>query len=208
MKLRIIYSLLFVTSLAGFLTSYLPDVWGQPPGFWLSDFIVTVSYFTIVSNLLILLLATSQLFFSQTNFGVWMNSAAVQTAIAVYISITGIVYHWLLADTWNPQGIDLVSDWLLHTITPILYVVFWWAAVRGKVFTLKHTLQVFVVPLAYLGYWLIRGPIVGSYPYFFMDINEFGALQVTINLIGLSMVCWMFSLFYWALSRYTTPLYV
>ena len=64
------------------------------------------------------------------------------------------------------------------------------------------------MPLLFLIYWLSRGPIVGSYPYFFMDINELGALIVTINLTTLTILFWLMTVMFWTLNRYTTPLYV
>ena len=124
-KDTIFYWLLLVCSLSGFATSYFPGVIGKPASFWLSDLIATLSYFTIISNLAIAALAISQLFYSQTNMGLKFSRMTTQTALAVYITITGLTYHILLADTWDPQGIDLVSDHLLHTVTPILYCLFW-----------------------------------------------------------------------------------
>ncbi len=131
-----------------------------------------------------------------------------QTAIAVYITITGAVYHLLLADTWDPQGIDLLSDHLLHTVTPILYGLFWWFCVRGKHFQFKRTLTALIVPALFLVYWLIRGPIVGSYPYYFIDASQYGYAVVLINSIGLCFAFWLVGALYWALSEFTKPLYV
>lgn len=200
--------LLTVSSVLGFMTSYFPGVWGEPIGFWVSDLIATLSYFTIISNLLIAVKCVTQLTRPASSMGLWFTSAPVETALAVYITITGLVYHLLLASTWNPTGIDKVSDVLLHTITPILYVVFWWLGVRGKVFPFKRTLTVLILPAVFLLYWLMRGPMIGSYPYFFMDVAELGVIVVTINMIALCVLFWLTAVIYWALNRYTTPLYV
>ncbi|MGA0830924.1 MAG: Pr6Pr family membrane protein, partial [Nitriliruptoraceae bacterium] len=61
-----------------------------------------------------------------------------------------------------------------HTLSPLLGVVWWaryvpWGALRPvqPVVWLGY-------PIAYLAYWLVRGPIVGEYPYFFIDVNELG----------------------------------
>ena len=202
------YWVLFLSAMLGFCTSYFPGVVGHPPAFWLSDLIATLSYFTIISNLLVAFMAGAQCFAPNSPLAVRLNSALVQTAIAGYITITGVVYHLLLADTWTPEGWDIISDKLLHTVTPILYALFWWTQVRGKPMSFAKTFPPLIVPFLFLIYWLIRGPIVGSYPYFFMDVNELGALQVAINLTGLSILFWLVTVFYWTLNRYTTPLYV
>jgi hypothetical protein len=137
-----------------------------------------------------------------------MTKASVQTSIAVYITITGLVYHFLLTDTWDPQGIDWVSDKLLHYVTPILYVLFWWNCVRGKLMPFKGTFWVLTVPALYLVYWLIRGPLVGSYPYYFLDAAQYGYGYVLINALGLCLLYWFVAVIYWALSKFWVPLYV
>jgi hypothetical protein len=35
-------------------------------------------------------------------------------------------------------------------------------------------------PIIYLAYWLIRGPRVGYYPYFFIDVNALGYSGVAL----------------------------
>jgi hypothetical protein len=37
-----------------------------------------------------------------------------------------------------------------------------------------------IYPLLYLIYWLIRGPRVGYYPYFFLDVNALGYSGVAV----------------------------
>lgn len=207
-KETLFYWLLLLSATAGFVTSYFPGVIGQPVGFWVSDFIATMSYFTIISNVAVGLLAASQLFFPQHALGLKLSAMSAQTAIAVYITVTGVIYHWLLADTWNPQGIDLVSDELLHTVTPILYVVFWFVCVRGKTMDIKSTLKTLIVPLLFLVYWLIRGPIIDFYPYFFIDVSQYGYATVLLNCLGLCLVFWGLAVLYWAINKHTTPLYV
>jgi hypothetical protein len=202
------YWALLLVSIVGFSTSYFPGVIGEPILFWVSDLIATLSYFTIISNIAVGVLAATQLFYNQSKVGLALSSMTAQTSIAVYITITGLIYHVLLSDTWEPKGLDLVSDVFMHTITPLLYALFWWFCARGKVFPLKRTLAVLIVPALFVVYWLIRGPIIGEYPYFFLDVFKLGYAIVAINTIGLGLVVWAVAAFYWALSEFTTPLYV
>jgi hypothetical protein len=202
------YWLLLGSSLAGIGITYFPGLWGQPASFWLSKLIATLSYFTILSNLAVAILAFSQLFFNQQDWALKLSHVKVQTAIAVYITITGLVYNLLLADTWEPQGIDILGDNLLHRVTPLLYVSFWFISVRGKPMNLAQTLPMLLFPVLYLVYWLIRGPVVGSYPYFFLDVGSFGYAQVLTNSVLLWFGFWLVACVYWAINRFTTPLYV
>jgi hypothetical protein len=205
---RRFYWLLLGSALAGIGTTYFPGLWGQPARFWLSELIATLSYFTILSNLAIAILAFSQLFFNQANWALKLSQMKVQTAIAVYITITALVYNLLLADTWDPQGIEVFSDNLLHRVTPLLYVTFWFLNLRGKPMDLSQTLPMLVFPVLYLVYWLIRGPVVGAYPYFFIDVGSYGYAQVLTNGVLLWFGFWLVACVYWAVNRFTTPLYV
>jgi len=208
LKLKIFYWFLFISSSLGFCLSYFPGLGGKAPIVWLHELIELVSYFTILSNLTITLLSSSQLFFSQSRLGLFLSSMTVQTAIAVYITITAVVFHILLSDTYHPEGLNIISNFLNHTLTPILYVVFWWFCVRGKAMSFKKTFPVLMLPTVFLGYWLVRGPIVGEYPYFFLDVDKFGYGVVLFNSIGLCLAFWLVGAFYWSLSKFTTPLYV
>ncbi len=44
----------------------------------------------------------------------------------------------------------------------------------------RHPFLWLSYPLAYLGYWLIRGPLVGYYPYFFIDVDALGYSGVAL----------------------------
>ena len=80
----------------------------------------TLVYFTNLSNLIVavtcLLLAINldreSLFFR-----------ASRLCGLVGITITGIVYHWLLSETHNPEGWNSVWNIVLHYIVPIVAVI-------------------------------------------------------------------------------------
>ena len=96
----------------------------------------------------------------------------------------------------------------VHRVTPLLYVTFWFISVRGKTMNLAHTLPILLFPVAYLIYWLVRCPLVGSYPYFFIDVASYGYAQVLINSVLLWFGFWLVALAYWAINKFTTPIYV
>src|SRR5215470_14418039 len=62
------------------------------------------SFFTILTNILVTITATSIAFFPSTGIGKFFSSASAQTAVAVYISIVGIIDNLLLRN-----GLDLGS---------------------------------------------------------------------------------------------------
>jgi hypothetical protein len=83
------------------------------------------SYFTILSNLLGAIALTAPLSHPTSKLATWAEASGTRVAIATYLTITAVVYHLLLASQWNPKGLGLVSDTILHTITPAAFVLDW-----------------------------------------------------------------------------------
>jgi hypothetical protein len=78
------------------------------------------SFFTILTNILV------ALFFSGHSVGIKSTrKPGTLTAVAVYIFIVGIVYQVLLRHLWQPRGSQLVVDELLHSVIPLLTLLFW-----------------------------------------------------------------------------------
>src|SRR5215213_3929165 len=65
------------------------------------------SFFTILTNLLVAFVFTKE-----TNSVVKPGLIAATT---VYISIVGLVYQILLRHIWNPTGLQMLVDELLHS---------------------------------------------------------------------------------------------
>jgi hypothetical protein len=68
------------------------------------------SFFTILTNLLAALALTGPALAPDGAVGRWSRSEGVRAAVAMYIVVVGVVYHLLLAQTWNPQGWQKVAD--------------------------------------------------------------------------------------------------
>jgi hypothetical protein len=85
-----------------------------------------------------------------------------------------------------------------HSLSPLLGIVWWAGAVAPGRLRLWHAVAWLVYPIAYLGYWLVRGPIVGEYPYFFIDVDELGYAGVAVwtgilvaGFLVLGLVMWV-----------------
>ncbi|MDQ2682487.1 MAG: Pr6Pr family membrane protein, partial [Chloroflexota bacterium] len=111
-----------VVSLLGVLLSaivaYRADE-GFFSGAW-ERFFNTFAFFTIQSNTLVAI--TSLLLYLNRNRTSTVFRIVWLTAL-VAISITGVVYHWLLAASQDLEGLALVSDFIVHTVVPIMAVV-------------------------------------------------------------------------------------
>jgi hypothetical protein len=145
------------------------------------------SYFTILTNSLVAVYFSYLAYkrykhhtFSPQDFG-------ILTAITVYITIVGLVYQVLLRHTWSPAGLQKLVDEMLHSVNPVLVVIYWFMNKNGSVLNYKQLGSWLIYPLVYLVYVLIRGHFSGFYPYPFLDVTNLGYQNVVINSIGMTL---------------------
>ena len=143
------------------------------------------SYFTILSNILVALALTAPVVAPNTRLGRWFAGEAVRAAMAMYIVVVGVVYHFLLAPTWNPQGLALLGNSLLHYVMPTAFVLDWLLfAPKGRL-NWKDPARWLIFPLVYGGWTLIHGALSGWWPYPFVDVGALGLGRVLLNFVGL-----------------------
>lgn len=151
-------------------------------------FFNTFAYFTILSNILTGLMSLLMARGADLRAG-WFRVLRITALIA--ITITGIVYHTLLRQEWDPEGWALVGDQLAHTVVPLMalagFVVF---GPRGLIDERDVWLGL-VFPVIWSVFTMIRGEIVDWYPYPFIDVDEHGYGRVLINMAGIAVVFWL-----------------
>ena len=157
------------------------------------------SYFTILSNLLIAVCLSRVLLSPASATGRFFSGVPVQSALALYIFIVGLVYNLVLRGIVVLTGLNWVVDNLLHVLVPLAYVLYWFIFIPGKALHWKNILPWLIFPGLYLVYSLIRGPIAHWYPYPFLNTEKLGYTQVVINSLlvlaaflvaGLGMIAW------------------
>jgi hypothetical protein len=140
------------------------------------------SYFTILTNMLVAISFTSLLLPNSRWHSFFLRNT-VLTAVTLYILIVGLVYNLVLRSQWNPQGLQLVADNGLHTITPLLTLCYWFAYVSAKNIKWHQTAPWLIYPFAYLIYALIRGSFSHFYPYFFINVDNLGYSKALLNAV-------------------------
>jgi len=131
------------------------------------------SYFTILTNLIVAI-TTSCALLPHSRFGQFCAKASTVTAVALYIIVVGLVYNIVLRSLYNPQGWGKVADETVHSVVPLLYVIYWLTfAATGSV-QWKDAFSWLIYPLLYLLYTFLHGMFTGYYPYPFMDVKEIG----------------------------------
>jgi len=139
------------------------------------------SFFTIETNILVAVALTAVLIKPASKWGNFFSRTTVLTAITVYIVIVGLIYNIILRGLWKPEGLFKLTDDLLHSVSPIMFVVLWLFFVPKEKIRWKEIFLWAIFPLVYLVYSLIRGYFTGDYPYNFIDARVISYTQIMIN---------------------------
>ncbi|MES2774901.1 MAG: Pr6Pr family membrane protein [Bacteroidota bacterium] len=140
-----------------------------------------LSFFTILSNLIVAVSLTVILLRPQSGLGRFFAKPSNMAAVALYILVVGIVYNIILRNLWAPQGMQRWADELLHVAVPVLYVVYYFVFVPRGHLKWTNTPGWLIYPFCYLVYSLVRGTIVKTYPYPFIDVNLIGYSSTMVN---------------------------
>ena len=147
----------------------------------LGRFADMVSYFTEWSNVVVAVVF-ALLAVRTAGRGRLMHVLLLDALLMIIV--TGIVYNAILAPGAPPlHGWPLVSNTLVHIVSPILAVVTW--AVFGPRGWLHRSLipAALVIPIIWLLYTLIRGAIVDAYPYGFINVVDLGYPMAIVNVL-------------------------
>ncbi|MCM0678701.1 Pr6Pr family membrane protein [Micromonospora phytophila] len=164
-------------------------------------------YFTIQSNVLVGLFAA---------YAAWLAGqdrpdppSALKGAATLYITITGVVYHLVLANPASPFAMpqpdralaDALGNQFLHTVVPLLAVADWALFDRRGRLRPRYAAWWLAFPLGYLGFALVRGLVVERYPYPFIDAGELGYDGVGVSAVFFAVAFWLLGLLFVGVDR-------
>lgn len=147
----------------------------------LGSIVFYFSFFTILTNIAAVMVHASLL--SPAGYA-WFPAFAgkrMRAGVAVAITLVFIVYTTVLQGLWQPQGLFLLCDVLLHYVTPAIFVMWWLIAGADGSTRWRDISWWMIYPLAYLAYALMRAPFAGEVPYPFLDVAKNGAVSVAIS---------------------------
>jgi len=157
------------------------------------------SFFTIESNILAAIVLLTVGFGALAGAKAYRTFAFIRGAATLYMVITGIVFALLLSGL--EQRLQVTIPWInivLHYIMPVVMLVDWLLFPPKFRFSFGQTLFWLIFPLAYLVYSLIRGSLIGWYPYPFLDVSQVGWASVIVMSIviavGAAVLAWILSL--------------
>lgn len=152
------------------------------------------SFYTILTNILVATCFTVSWLMPTSGAGRFFRRYATVSAITVYIFIVGIVYNLVLRSIWEPQGMQKMVDELLHSIIPVLFIIYWIVFKAKSKLRFASAFPWLLYPLVYVIYILIRGSFSGFFPYPFVDVGKLGYPKVFMNCFYLFLAFLMVSL--------------
>ena len=144
-----------------------------------------ISYFTILTNLLVAV-TTTTLALGQTVAPPWWRVLRLNAVVG--ITVTGLVHWFLLRPLLDLSGADYLADKLLHVVVPLLAVVGWMVfGPRGKA-ERSLLLPSLIYPVGWLIYTLVRGAVANWYPYPFLDVRLHGYPAALLACAGVAVL--------------------
>lgn len=178
---------------AGFTRTFGPGI-----GSLLNQF----SFFTTQSNLILgitTLLLAFNLDRTSSAFHIWRLIGIID------ITITGIVFNFVLQTVPKNDIIADTASHLEHDIAPIIAVIGWVIFGPAKTVTLRRIILASILPIAYAVFTLVRGAIIEWYPYNIMDVPRLGYSGVSINIVGIFVLFLLIAGFLAILDRLLSP---
>lgn len=142
-------------------------------------------YFTVLTNLVVAVSYTSRLVAPAAALGRFFERTVVDSAVLAAITLVGAVYVLILQNLWQPQGLQLLADVLLHYVAPLGYIGSWIAFRPRGLLQWRFVPPWLIYPLCYLVYAMLRGALDGWYAYPFIDVAAIGYGRTLVNSIGL-----------------------
>ena len=133
--------------------------------------IQTLSYFTIQSNILALVVAASLVVDPDRDGRAWR---VLRLDALVGITITGLVFDLVLIDYVHPSGWQLLATIGFHYIAPWMTLLGWLLFGPRPRLDDRTMVWAFLWPIVWIAYTFIRGALFDWYPYSFLDVDDVG----------------------------------
>lgn len=143
---------------------------------------VLARYFTVLTNLMVVLVFAPIAVGSRLSPAPWLLAGAVLS-----IMLVGVVYALLLRGSLELSGGARLADTLLHIVTPILCPLYWLAFAGKGELRYPDALRWLSFPAGYVAYALVRGAVEGRYAYPFIDAATLGPGRVAFNVVAIGI---------------------
>ncbi|AMF85148.1 hypothetical protein D3854_05100 [Streptococcus mutans] len=160
-------------------------------------------YYTTLSNVIVFSFLTYLVIKEKRNGSINSDPKLLRLkgGVTMTIMITFMVYHFLLAPKVRSYDYYTIRNFLVHYIVPLSTIFDTLICDRRKIYRWFDPIIWTCLPLLYFGFALINGlllkwPIPGTadspFPYFFINMNKYGAQQVLINALVIALLYLLF----------------
>ncbi len=160
-------------------------------------------FFTILTNTIVACYFSYITYSGYKKKNTIMESHGILTAITIYITAVGLVYQIILRFTWNPTGMQKIVDEMLHTVNPLLVIIYWYINRKNETLKYSQIWQWLLYPLVYIVYTLIRSQLSSYYPYPFINVTDIGYQKVIINSLAMTFLFVFISILFIWITRMT-----
>lgn len=157
------------------------------------------TFFTILSNLLVGVTNTVLAVRPHTR-STLLRVARLDAVLA--ITVTGVVYHLLLAPLYHQRGAEAFANQLFHTVTPLLTVAGWLLLGPRGLVDRRVAAGSLLFPATWLVFTLVRGAIIGWYPYPFLQVDALGYARVALTCAEITVLFLVLAACYGVLDRF------
>ena len=164
------------------------------------------SFFTVLTNTLVAVVLTCVATRQPSKGRTFFLQPWVTSGITVSIIVVGVAYNLLLRQLWQPQGLQWLANEMLHDVMPVLFTLYWWFCVPKGSLRVRHIGVWVLYPVLYFAYTLLRGHLLGVYPYPFIDVEKLGYAQAFINACGVLAGFVLVALIIVGVDRWRKPL--
>jgi hypothetical protein len=143
------------------------------------------TFYTILTNIVLVLIYLSELTPAR-----WLNifrSLDTRGMMVAAMVLVMTFVHFYLRGLFPLTGLPLLCDRLLHYATPIIYVVWWIAAVQHGPLLIRKLPWMLLPTFIYFLYVMARGAWVQEYPYPVLNAYRLGYAHVLLNAVYLTI---------------------
>ena len=156
------------------------------------------TYFTILSNILVAIIMT-MLWRNPNRMGVIFRTLFLDALLM--ITVTGLIYGVILAGGSKLQGLEVVTNTVEHYLVPLAAIItFIRYGPRGRI-RVGTIFAALILPISWAAFALVRGAVITSYPYNFLDASTLGYGAVFLNIFGIAVFGVVIGFILWAIDR-------
>lgn len=153
-------------------------------------FVRFFSFFTVESNLLVLA-SSIALVIDPERDGALFRILRLDALLG--IAITFVVFALVLSKIVHVIGVAAWINFGFHDASPVLALSGWLIFGPRPRIDARTLALAFVWPVAWIVYTLVRGALVGWYPYPFLDAAALGYAKVLVNVAGVIVLALVFA---------------